>query len=252
MIFGWRGKLLQIAILLTQTNRSNAMVSQGSTSTIGTQKWRTSGVKKQGPPPTRTEFPPELVAQLREAQKNPRKPWQPPASATVMVEPTTAVNEPPTAVNEPPTAVADTDPAPSPALPLLPTMADIQGGNLTEKAAFVRRHFPAWLAYQKEHGLSRSKMLALTGVSSSVWHNHKIQYEAHPERYGEAGLLPPKPKQKHTTVVLGDGLPLPEALSPLSSTAVDKMKAFMLLAQELRQMGATVQASVSWQVDVTL
>jgi hypothetical protein len=33
---------------------------------------------------------------------------------------------------------------------------------------------------------------------------------------------------------------------------VDKIKAFMLLAQELRQMGAKVQASVSWQVEVEL
>jgi hypothetical protein len=128
-------------------------------------------------------------------------------------------------------------------------MAEVEGGNLAEKNAFVRRHFPTWLAYQAEHGLSRSKMLALVGVASSVWHNHKIQYAAHPERYGENAA--PQAANKQAAGVGGRNS-LPDVLAPLCPTAVTKVQAFMVLAQELRQMGAKVQASVSWQVEVEL
>jgi hypothetical protein len=69
-------------------------------------------------------------------------------------------------------------------------------------------------------------------------------YAAHPERYGENGVpLGQKSKPGAEPVIL------PEVLS---STAVARVQAFMGLAQELREMGAQVQASVSWQVEVEL
>lgn len=200
------------------------MIPQSSSVTGGNevQPWRTSPTKVTEAMPPRPEFTATMVAQLREAAQKQRK-----------------AN---TAVGTPSVALAD-----------LPTMAEIKNGNLAEKVAFVRRHFPAWLAYQQAHGLSLSKIQALVGVSSSVWHNHKIQYETQPERYGENGtLLGPKSKQ----------LPAPASASGeggdallshvLTDTAVAKVQAFMVLAQELRQMGAKVEASVSWQVDVKL
>jgi hypothetical protein len=224
------------------------MIPQGSLVTTNDvqQTWRTSGGKPQRGTPTRTDFPPELVAQLREAMQKPApKPWRKSATAEPVAAPEAGTS--PTAVNTTTPAQDTPSPAlaPSSLLPI-PTMVEVEGGNLAEKNAFVRRHFPTWLAYQAEHGLSRSKMLALTGLASSVWVHHKNLYAAHPERYGEA------PATSTQTVVLGAGLALPEVLAPLSPTAVGKVQAFMLLAQELRQMGATVQASVSWQVDVTL
>jgi hypothetical protein len=198
------------------------MVPQGNLTTGGNDanQWRTSGVKQPGDTPTRTEFPDALVAQLREAaQKQKSKPWQ---------------NAQPAAKKDTP-LVAGVD---------LPVMAQIKNGNLVEKGAFLRRHFPTWLAYQQAHGLSQSKMQALVGVAPSVWHNHKLLYAAHPERYGENGLpLGQKSKSVAEPVIL------PGVLSP---TAVARVQAFMALAQELREMGAQVQASVSWQVEVEL
>jgi hypothetical protein len=162
-----------------------------------------------------------MVAQLREAAQKPAvKPWRKPVVRKA--------------------DAADTSPAVGPAP--LPTMAEVKGGNLAEKGAFARRHFPTWLAYQQEHGLAQSKMLALVGASSSLWHNHAIQYAKHPERYGENPV--PKEGKKAPSSV-----PLPEVLSP---TAVAKVEAVMALAQELRQMGAEVDVRVSWHVAVAL
>jgi hypothetical protein len=202
------------------------MVPQGSltTSNNDAAQWRTAGVKQPGEVPTRTEFPDALVTQLREAaQKQKSKPWQ------------NATSQPAAKKGAPLVAVAGVD---------LPVMAQIKNGNLVEKGAFLRRHFPTWLAYQQAHGLSQSKMQALVGVAPSVWHNHKLLYAAHPERYGENGVpLGQKSKPGAEPVIL------PEVLS---STAVARVQAFMGLAQELREMGAQVQASVSWQVEVEL
>jgi hypothetical protein len=162
----------------------------GSLMNLGnhTPTWRTSGVKQPGEVPTRTEFPPELVARLREAAQKPNGNPSP-ATATKQTAPPkkddTAVFTTPTP--RPPVKRRD---VPHVAPSDFPTLATLADATLAEKGAFVRRYYPMWQAYQLEHELMLKEMLALTGMSQSSWHNHRILHNKHPERYGENGVHP--------------------------------------------------------------
>lgn len=74
-----------------------------------------------------------------------------------------------------------------------PTMKDFAGSGTVQKSAFIREHFPDWLAYQQEKGLSREEIMVLTDMNASVWWTHQNGYEAHPERYGGRQAEPAHP-----------------------------------------------------------
>lgn len=177
------------------------------------QQWQSPGGKAPAGGKIYTDFPEDAVARLRAANNTPsiQPPWRKgKAMKPKKVEKTEADELGGLPVPEGfmeaienvtwPIAIPSR-PLPEPPQPKpLVTIDAFEGGTNHEKGAFIRRHFPDWLAYQEAHGLQKKEMMALTGVAGSVWYNHQLGYRKHPERYGEPtpepepepSLLPPK------------------------------------------------------------
>jgi hypothetical protein len=213
-----------------------------------------------------TDFPNDAVARLRAANEAPKadaKPWRRKDRPEMSKKKKTVASM---------SNQSELENIPSPPKPSV-TMDAFKGKGNHEKGAFIRRHFPDWLAHQHEHGLTRKQMMALTGVASSVWYNHSVQYRKNPERYGAQTkpALTPKKQVKPAPVVetvpeeaveldMLDELdapsptvPMPDWLkrtdaiaspSPLSGdlpTAVGKVRQLATLVNELRAAGAVVE-----------
>ena len=238
------------------------------------QQWQSPGGKAPAGGKIYTDFPEEAVARLRAANSTPSvpPPWR--KGAKTARKPAPPAPAPKPAPTPPPSAQAEP-------LPLV-TMNDFEGGDNREKGAFIRRHFPSWLAYQETHGLQRKDMLALTGVAGSVWYNHQLGYRKHPERYGEQepavnetaeslqkARAEVQAGEVHPVETLWDGIEedaaelaptavdtpadeaIPQAVPQLMGAAVvGKIRELNELVGELRAAGAVVQVSVNWTIEL--
>lgn len=140
--------------------------------------------------PRTTGFPAEAVARLRAACQTQPRPCK------------EDNNDLPTAV---PTVDPTSPPAPQPTRVVqvksgtfpFPTMHGRKLNN-REIGEFVCQHFASWYEWWRVNinHVTKTEMLALTGVNRSVWYRHEAAYRKNKRKYAPAVAAPPPVAQE--------------------------------------------------------